>query len=211
MVTRNISWRKLTARWSLEPETNRSMPRTNTWFPWRCLSRMKLWKGELRICFKRRTDLTNRVRIWYDAGRNLKRKFHPPKERQRCPPDCGSCKFSVCDKDSCFEKNLIYRVQCSVCERYYIGETSRMIGTRIKEHTSQSNPTSAIVEHFRTEHPGSVIRVGWKILHRNQQQYWKRKSLERHYILSAEGDLINRNDGCDIWLFFSSFSFSPFL
>ena len=146
----------------------------------------------------RRTDLINRVRIWYDAGRNLKRKFHPPKERQRCPPDCGSCKFSVCDKDSCFEKNLIYRVQCSVCERYYIGETSRMIGTRIKEHTSQSNPTSAIVEHFRTEHPGSVIRVGWKILHRNQQQYWKRKSLERHYILSAEGDLINRNDGCDI-------------
>ena len=141
-----------------------------------------------------RTGLRNKLRIWYDSGRSLRRKFHPPKEKPLCPSDCSSCILKQKDSDSCFEKNLIYQITCNLCNNVYFGETCRMIGTRIREHVSMNNP-SAVKDHFILSHPQRPVSVVWRVVHRSQRRYYNRKCLERQYINSVSEDLlINKKD-----------------
>ena len=47
--------------------------------------------------------------------------------------------------------NVVYRIPCSTCEKVYIGETQRVLGTRIREHQDACRlgytKKSAIAEH----------------------------------------------------------------
>ena len=42
---------------------------------------------------------------------------------------------------------VVYSVKCGMCDKEYIGETVRSLGTRIKEHTDGKHQSSAITEH----------------------------------------------------------------
>ncbi|KAL9970993.1 hypothetical protein ACROYT_G023466 [Oculina patagonica] len=56
----------------------------------------------------------------------------------------------VKDKTSNLKKcGTVYQVQCEQCNKEYVGETSRLLETRMKEH--QSRNSSAIHEHCRLE------------------------------------------------------------
>ena len=147
----------------------------------------------------RRTNLGDKVRLWFDSGKKLKEIFHPPKERLCCPAACETCKLSN-KPNLCSLKNIIYEIECKLCSQLYIGETGRSAGTRIKEHISGSHP-SAVKDHFRNSHnlldfSGSV---SWRILHRGVASGHKRKSIEAIYIgRSDKSSLMNGCIGRDL-------------
>lgn len=77
----------------------------------------------------------------------------PPKCINKHLP-CVVCN-SVGSKVSCASTNVVYRYQCSICNKLYIGETSRQLLTRHKEHASAiqtRSRTSAISEHLINDH-----------------------------------------------------------
>ncbi|EFN66416.1 hypothetical protein EAG_06731, partial [Camponotus floridanus] len=52
------------------------------------------------------------------------------------------------DKDS--RSNIVYKINCMDCDASYVGQTGRLLRTRIKEH--KRNLTSVIAEHRALEH-----------------------------------------------------------
>ena len=47
---------------------------------------------------------------------------------------------------------LVYQVECPECPLTYIGETGRMLATRMKDHLNFRNPLTAAGEHCAHEH-----------------------------------------------------------
>ncbi|XP_072048792.1 uncharacterized protein [Amphiura filiformis] len=54
-----------------------------------------------------------------------------PKDKTPKPNKCG----------------VIYKISCPDCENTYVGETSRSLGTRFKEHTRTTAPRTAVGDH----------------------------------------------------------------
>ena len=79
----------------------------------------------------KRTGLDN-IRVHYINGCSSSRIFTPPKEKQCCPDPCDTCGSSI-RTNQCLTKNCVYKIKFSHCDAVYIGETSRTIGSRIKE------------------------------------------------------------------------------
>ena len=109
-------------------------------------------------CFKRKcnkvllnTQLQNHIRFYYKSGASLRNIFHPPKEKPICDISCSFCKRSA-KPNSCFLKNVVYKVSCNLCNSTYIGQTHRLIKTRLAEHLKQ--PNSAIYRRFIEIHGG---------------------------------------------------------
>ncbi|XP_046583490.1 uncharacterized protein LOC124290731 [Haliotis rubra] len=93
-------------------------------------------------------------------------------------------------------KGVIYKIDCN-CGHSYIGETSRPVNTRIKEHqtsTIKSDQKSAISDHIAT-HPNHQINwTDFTILATNQSDFTKRKITEGINIKRYR-PLINRDQG----------------
>ena len=48
------------------------------------------------------------------------------------------------------QTGAVYRIPCAGCDKVYIGETKRLIGERLKEHTAKvANNLSVIAEHYQ--------------------------------------------------------------
>ena len=92
------------------------------------------------------------------------------------------------------KKDLVYHWECKAdgCKSSYIGETSRALGKRVKEHSKST--TSAILKHCKDFHhplpsiedfniidkePSQVTREAKEAIHirrldpQSQQKYWK--------------------------------------
>ena len=95
----------------------------------------------------KRTGLDN-IRVHYINGCSSSRIFTPPKEKQCCPDPCDTCGSSI-RTNQCLTKNYVYKIKCSHCDAVYIGETSRTIGSRIKEHIRMVKQTvcSHLINH----------------------------------------------------------------
>ena len=138
----------------------------------------------------RRTGLQDQVRLGFDIGTSLKRKFHPPKEKPLCSSACETC-MSSSRTNQCMTKNVIYKITCQKCNKIYIGETKRMVGRRIQEHQSDDN--SAVKQHMAEKHQGEG-KIRWEILHRNSYHERKRLIMESKYIQGIPtANLINRD------------------
>ncbi|UYV71762.1 hypothetical protein LAZ67_9000298 [Cordylochernes scorpioides] len=78
------------------------------------------------------------------------------------------------------KKDLVYQIPCLNCNSVYIGETSRDLSIRIKEHQrniSKLNPNSLIVDHVReTGHTPDFNNI--RILHTNAKTKTQRLILE---------------------------------
>ncbi len=65
------------------------------------------------------------------------------------------------------QSGVVYQLKCDNCDKIYIGETSRRLGTRYKEHSAGQHPRTAVGEHLdNTGHKCSA----WK-----RPIYWTRK------------------------------------
>ena len=124
----------------------------------------------------------------------MRNYFRPPKERLRCDNDCITCRSSASASNLCHEKFVIYKVKCNICNQIYIGETERMVKSRIREHLNLNNESSHVVLHARKNHNGNMD-IQWSLLHTGLNHKAKRKKLEALYIkrLSNDFELMN---GC---------------
>ena len=49
--------------------------------------------------------------------------------------------YVIFQTELCLKKNVVYKIECSICGIVYIGETGRTIGSRIKEHLTMEKQT----------------------------------------------------------------------
>ena len=78
-------------------------------------------------------------------GKSLSKVFGPPKNKQNCPRNCETYKLATKPNRSLI-KNVVYEIKCVTCGTIYIGETSRTIGTQIKEHLTMEKQT--VFKHY---------------------------------------------------------------
>ncbi len=93
------------------------------------------------------------------------------------------------------QSGVVYQLTCDNCDKMYIGETSRSLGTRYKEHTAGRHPRTAVGEHLDdTGHKCSLKEA--KILDKEDQVY-RRRIKEAIRIHQGRPEL-NRDTGLDI-------------
>ena len=99
------------------------------------------------------------------------------------------------------ERNgVVYEVPCADCDRIYIGETSRSLKDRVKEHryaVKTGNMNNGIAAHaWNSEH-----QVDWEAarIRLQEQHYWRRKVLEAIHIRKTK-----RTSNLDIGLSINS-------
>ena len=64
--------------------------------------------------------------------------------------EANSCNIENCvakSKNLCFKKNVVYKMHCNKCNKFYIGSTIRHLHTRIQEHV-KSDKNSSIFKHI---------------------------------------------------------------
>ncbi|XP_068736550.1 uncharacterized protein [Montipora capricornis] len=137
----------------------------------------------------KRTGLDN-IRVHYINGSSSSKIFTPPKEKQCCPDPCDTCGSST-RTNQCLTKNCVYKIKCSHCDTVYIGETSRTIGSRIKEHIRMVKQT--VYSHLINHNKPSMQDISWGILHRNIHDIRTRKIIEALEIRKHE----NLMNGCN--------------
>ena len=62
-----------------------------------------------------------------------------------------TCKKHFChinDSQKCFSYNIVYKITCAMCYKFYIGSTTQYFHDRVHQHHYDKN--SAIFEHSRT-------------------------------------------------------------
>ena len=102
------------------------------------------------------------------AGSNLKSRLQKsnPFPDNTCPdPECILCENN--SNSMCRRNNVTYEVKCDLCKDIYIGETSRNLYTRIKEHLSDYRNKSkdsvlyrhAVAKHSHNQHVPYTAKV----------------------------------------------------
>src|SRR5580765_7555343 len=60
-------------------------------------------------------------------------------------------------------KNVVYQIACMNCDASYVGQTGRLLGTRVKEHRAHINrhstQPSVITDHRLLDHDWENVRV----------------------------------------------------
>ena len=105
-----------------------------------------------------------KFKILEKGGKMVKRavqKSNPTGSPGCTSPDCVACKEGRGKGGNCRKGNIEYRMNCNQCPEadpsHYIGETSRNIFTRGKEHVDKSKTKtedSFIVKHQQQKHNG---------------------------------------------------------
>ena len=90
---------------------------------------------------------------------------------------------------------VVYDIQCPECNRHYIGETARTLGTRIKEHLSCCQPLSAISEHkLNTGHQCAMKDV--KIL--DHEENWHKRKIKEVINIHRGKAMLTRDVGQEL-------------
>ena len=94
------------------------------------------------------------------------------------------------DKSEDMEKaDVVYKIQCKDCDSNYVGETSRLLKTRVKEH---QRPSSPVCEHAQTT--GHQIDYQKpKVLDRESD--WFRRGVKEAIHIEANRSDLNRDRG----------------
>ena len=98
-----------------------------------------------------------------ESIKNLLTRSDPFQVNQCAPGTCEIC--TSFPKISCKTRETVYKVICKTCGEFYIGETSRSIAERFKEHCSlQGKETSVFAPHFKLKHGGIQQPLELKLL-----------------------------------------------
>ena len=90
---------------------------------------------------------------------------------------------------------VVYKINCPHCTDTYVGETTRALGTRFKEHTRAKPPLTAVGEHS-TQHKHQIQMDDVQVIAR-ENHYWNRKICEAIEIRTHKPTL-NRDTGYDL-------------
>ena len=84
----------------------------------------------------RKLKLNNTVKFYYKT-KNLTNIFLK-KEKLLCNTDCFYCTLAK-SINICYSKFTVYIIECTLCNKVYVGETERILKRRVEEHFTNSN------------------------------------------------------------------------
>ncbi len=109
-----------------------------------------------------------------------------------CPFICNVEKLSgpersikITDHFSCTSANIIYCITCTLCQKFYIGETWKRLGDRLREHLrdvekDDKNAPKPVARHFNLpNHSKQHMAVCGRSLHQGSTE--SRKFLEQKF------------------------------
>jgi len=137
------------------------------------------------------SGLNSDIRVIFETAKPLSKQFRPPREEQHCKDGCLSCKCAVVP-NNCLRKNLVYRIQCLICRKIYIGETYRTINSRVKEHLGEDKKSKVFL-HLQKCCSVSHANIQWKVLGHFKERD-KRLSAEALY---QKNEASNLMEGCE--------------
>ena len=83
----------------------------------------------------------------------------------------ATCNKRTCPAPTiCQRTNIVYEATCNICQQTYIGQTTRRLHERAREHmTAATNGqrSSALGEHYADTHPNATPDLSFKILKQN--------------------------------------------
>jgi len=122
--------------------------------------------------YLRDANLQGKIRLVFTTQPPLHRLLAPKKETIECEESCVAC-ITAKKPGSCKKKNVIYQIQCQLCNFEYIGESKRCASTRIMEHTKSE--MSNVYQHFTLSHPTSrKDNFKWSII--AQEKDWRTRT-----------------------------------
>ncbi|EYC06559.1 hypothetical protein Y032_0075g959 [Ancylostoma ceylanicum] len=150
----------------------------------------------IRQCL-RRSALNKVVSIVEIPPSNLKRQLVRNRMYDRfcITPNCVVCPIGR--PGDCMCSGVIYLITCISCGAEYIGETSRPLCARIREHMDgkgRSRLTTPLDSHRKFQHDGENFEVNVKIL-AQEPETSARKTLEALWI-EAKNPKMNRKEEC---------------
>ncbi|EYC35109.1 hypothetical protein Y032_1148g3690 [Ancylostoma ceylanicum] len=96
----------------------------------------------------------------------------------------------------CAKVGVIYQIECLDCNALYIGETSRALSVRVKEHLAskrRGSLVSPLGRHKNEAHGGNDFAVKCKILAR-EDEISARKALEAFWITVKNPEMNSKNE-----------------
>ena len=87
--------------------------------------------------------------------------------------ECLGCKEERGKGGNCHKNNVNYMITCQLCGQVYVGETSRNLYTRGKEHmgggrSEVENESCFVRKHMSEEHEGEEMNFSARVTHSNK-------------------------------------------
>ena len=108
--------------------------------------------------YLRKEGLIDDVRVIFRPGTTLKQhlvatKLLPTKCNKQNLGTCNICQQYGEDSGICMTKNVVYQLNCTICDSKYIGETCRHVRDRAREHYRDiHNQKGAMGGHYFKTH-----------------------------------------------------------
>lgn len=105
---------------------------------------------------------------------------------------------STKDKVPPEQRSGIYRVQCKTCDKCYIGQSSRRVEVRFKEHLANirlNKPEKSSVAQHILENINHVIDKNCLNLLKSVNDYRKLDAFESLFIFKEPNDILNKDNG----------------
>lgn len=152
---------------------------------------------ECQRIFKR-CDL--KVKVVERTGKTLKQllvKSDPLRKTE-----CQCCICTVAGKQICKVRECVYQMSCSICHQEYVGETSRSLAERYREHMTlfgRKDNNSVMFKHAQSQHKEEIEQVTWKvkILARCPGDPSLRQATEATYIYNKRPMLNRKSEHTD--------------
>ena len=90
---------------------------------------------------------------------------------------------------------LVYQVEFPECSLTYIGETGRMLATRMKDHLNLRNPLTAVGEHCAHEHH-TITKDSVRVLAR--EDGWLKRKVREAIEIKIGQPAMNRDQGYEL-------------
>jgi len=131
--------------------------------------------------------------------------YLPPTVKPRIVYKCNklSSNFSLKDRTNLSHNhNIVYEYKCPAnnCNVTYIGETSRRLKERVKDHQHRDKK-SHIMKHSQTKDHPPAEEKHFKILGSNYNYYKDRKVAEAIYIMNKKPNLNVQEQSIPLKLF----------
>ena len=109
-------------------------------------------------------------------------------------PHKTTCNSKTCPAPTiCQRSNVVYETTCNLCQLTYIGQTTRRLHDRAREHltaATHKQRTSALGEHYADSHPNSTPDLSFTILRTNPDAL--RLHIEEAFCIQALNPPLNR-------------------
>ena len=104
-----------------------------------------------------------------------------------CPKE-NCCYCTAGGGTDCWTKECVYKINCSQCPAFYIGETKRTMRSRLREHITADS--SLVFQHLKVHAPlPSTNDITWSVVHSGLGNLALRRRVELAEIESQGPDI----------------------